>query len=230
MLALSRMQSGVCLAGISQERRAWVRPVRRLGDLSPLHICDRRGVPIALMDRVALDTLEHRPDPPHVEDWVVDLARQRPIILGRVPEEERATLLESLLDPHPEEVLHQEQRSLALIKPLALRWVSFDPSNPQGNYEVRLEFDHLAGPPQPRSGRPGIPVTDLKLRAWGRQWLAGRQTRIQLTGEELRRLLHYDHLYLVVGRARLFEGHYWPMVVGFHAVPDYEGEIDWARL
>lgn len=231
ILALSRMFNGVCLAGIDEQTKTWIRPVLRFGDMSPLHICDRRGVSLAAMDLVALNTVEHRPSPPHVEDWLVDFARQRPTILGQVPENQRGALLESLLDTRPDEVLrNEEQRSLALIEPMTLNWVSFDPSNPSGNYEVRLEFDHLAGPPHPQSQSPGVPVTDLKLRAWGRQLLGNRKVKEQLSGAELQKRLGCDRLYLVIGRARLYQGHHWPMVVGFHSVPDYKAEIDWMNL
>jgi hypothetical protein len=73
--------------------------------------------------------------------------------------------------------------------------------------------------------RVGYPCTDLRLRRWGRGF---RQPKI-LNDTQLRDLLGYERVFLVVGLAREYRGKCWPMIVGVHTHPDHPSQIDLAK-
>ena len=68
----------------------------------------------------------------------------------------------------------------------------------------------------------GVPVTDLKWRALGREWLAEKGGVLELAQGAIRERLTAEALYLAVGLSRSWQGEYWPLVLGVHVVPDYE--------
>jgi len=70
-------------------------------------------------------------------------------------------------------------------------------------------------------------VTDLRWRALGRQWLGESGTELRLTGTQLRERAGVETFFLALGLSRTFEGGHWPMVVGVHAVPDYNVTINY---
>ncbi len=144
ILAVTRMRAGVCVAGmtampdpVSQLR--WVRPVKLH---SPLLLGDIRYPDGALMrigDIVTWRLGAARPDPPHVEDMLVDQVRDRARFLRRQDTERRAQFCAKHLDRAPEDVLLRETRSLCLVRPNAVEaWWDCDPYN--GHYEARMAF------------------------------------------------------------------------------------------
>jgi hypothetical protein len=100
---------------------------------------------------------------------------------------------------------------------------SFTPASGSKKSEIRMEFSHdgrmYSGEAQTRVG---YPCTDLRLRRWGRRF---RQPR-NLSDVQMRSVLGYERVFVVLGLAREFRGKCWPMVVGFHTYPDYVAEID----
>jgi hypothetical protein len=75
----------------------------------------------------------------------------------------------------------------------------------------------------------GLPVTDVKWRALGREWLSGGG-RLDYDEDELRDRLGVEDFYLALGLSRSYEGEYWLLVLGVHTVPDYEVAIDYGNL
>ena len=67
-------------------------------------------------------------------------------------------------------------------------WALFVRDIPSGQYQARLGFT-LAGISTETAGPRGIPVTDLRWRALGRQWLGESGTELSLTGAQLRERL-----------------------------------------
>jgi len=240
------MQSGVCLAGINlkahrwerfiphflargiaPETYHWVRPVKSYGTLQPNDLMDASGKTITNFDIVRINLLSRHPDKPHIEDWIIDFGREKPVILRKVPENRRAQLLDSLLDASPSEVLQSHPcRSLCLIKPEKIKRVIFDPGIRYGKYEVRIIFNFaeqaFLGTPK----NPGLPCTDLKFRALGKRLLDRKANMLNLSGEQLRELLRFEKVYLAIGLGREYKGKNWPMVLGFHTIPDYAAYID----
>jgi hypothetical protein len=72
----------------------------------------------------------------------------------------------------------------------------------------------------------GVPVTDLKWRALGKSWLGDAGGQLMLENGDLGERLQAEALYLTIGLSRAWKGRCWPMVVGVHAVPDYEAPVD----
>lgn len=226
ILAMTKMLTGICTAGFTTERDdvtglRWVRPVREFDTLQPGDMTDADGRLVQCCDVVELNVIEPRPDPPHVEDWLVDFVRHRPRVLRRLEGEKRAAFFPRYLDSAPEEVLTEHSRSLCLVEPGRV-WARFSLDPYSMKYEARLRFVLEDGPNHPRAtGHRGVSVTDLKWRALGRSWLGPRGGTLALEHEELVERLQAEALYLALGLSRHWEGEYWPLVVGVHVVPDY---------
>ena len=92
-----------------------------------------------------------------------------------------------------------------------------------GEYQARLDFA-VDGRQYRR-----IPVTDFKWRALGRSWL-GSGGEIVLPQGALRDRLAAEEIYLALGLSRSYQGKLWLLVVGVHAVPDYQAMIDYNNL
>lgn len=230
ILALTRMRSGICTAGMTLEPDPitglrWVRPVRDfdtvlLGDMTTVE-----GQLLHCGDVAVLNLLTPRPQPPHVEDWVTDFVKVRPRFARRLEGDRRAQFFAAHLDRAPEEVLCQQSRSLCLVQPQCV-WASFTQDPESGKYEARMGFELAGAANHPRALAPrGVPVTDLKARALGRVWL-GNAGALHLDHNSLLERLSAQSLYLVVGLSRNWSGEYWPLVVGVHSIPDYEATID----
>ncbi|MEW5987828.1 MAG: hypothetical protein AB1791_14435 [Chloroflexota bacterium] len=234
ILALTRMKSGLCTAGfINQPHPAsgltWVRPVKEHSSLLLGDMTDADGRVVQIGDVVSLNLLHPRPDPPHTEDWLTDFVRQRPRLLRQLSGQKRADFLARHVDQCPAEVLQQHTRSLCLIRPSAL-WATFSLDDYSGKYEAYVGFqqDGLYYPAPPTRG---VPVTDLKWRALGRQWLAEeRAGRLKFSHDELHGRLAAGVIYLAIGLSRSYKGTIWPLVVGVHVVPDYAAVIDYDNL
>jgi hypothetical protein len=231
LLAMTRMRSGICVAGFTTEPDPltglqWVRPVRDFDTVQRGDMCDEKGCPFDCCDVVELRLLEPRPEPPHVEDWLTDFVHHRPRRLRRLEGSKRAAFLARYLDPAPQDVLTRCSRSLCLVQP-SRAWAHFRLDAYSGKYEARMGFElepaHDLDPPPPawHTDLKGVAVTDLKWRALGRKWLSDQGGTLDLAPEPLMQRLNAETLYLTVGLSRAWKGKCWPLVVGVHAVPDY---------
>src|SRR5579884_403291 len=234
------MKTGACVAGVRREVSAvWIRPVRdfesvQLGDITyPVaHGSDGMGQRRVMrpFDVVELTLGHPRSEPPHVEDWTCDFAHARPRLLGVLPPEERAALLDTAACP-PHAIWRDGSRSLGTLTVDDLT-ATFHHDTYAGKYGARLAF---AGLPD---GTASAPCTDLKWRALGRRLLAahpaarrdGDMTTLTLAGAALREALAAERIWLAMGVTRNYHGHYWPFVVGVHALPDYEAAVDYRNL
>ena len=233
LLAMTRMRSGICVAGLTPEpdpttRLRWVRPVRDFDTVQPGDMSDADGRLYQCGDVVELCLIEPRPDVPHVEDWLTDFTRRRPRFLRHLTGAKRTRFFLRHLDRAPEDVVIHCHRSLCLVKPDDL-WAGFSLDTYSGKYEARMGF-HLKRVSQQVASpdvlwctsRRGITVTDIKWRTLGRDWLgdAGGNLKVESTG--LCQRLGAEALYLTIGLSRSWQGKYWPLVVGVHTDPDYE--------
>lgn len=232
ILAMTKMLSGVCTAGMTAESHPlsglrWVRPVRRYDTLLLGDVTCADGGLFCCCDVVALDLISPRPDPPHVEDWEVDFVRSRPRRLRRLEGERRAQFLAAHLDRAPEDVIVAHTRSLCLVQPERVH-AHFALDQYSGKYEARMSLALPGGIDHPQAaGQRGIPVTDLKWRALGRSWLQTEGSgRLTLEQEALFERLGADGLYLTLGLSRSWRGTCWLLAVGVHVVPDFEATVD----
>lgn len=231
ILAMTRMRSGICTAGFTTEPAPvtglrWVRPVREFDTLLCGDMMDADGRLVQCGDVVELNLMSPHPDPPHVEDWLVDCVHHRPRLLRRLEGDKRAHFLASHLDQAPEDILIHHTRSLCLVHPEEV-WANLAVDSYSNKYEARMGFRLPGDANSPRAtNQRGVSVTDLKWRALGRAWLAGEQRALTLGHANLLERLHADDIYLTVGLSRSWQDQYWPLVVGVHTVPDYEATID----
>jgi hypothetical protein len=235
ILAVTRMHSGVCTAGFTQDsdpasHLRWVRPVKEFGSLLLGDLKDADGRVIQCSDVVELNLQKHRPNPPHTEDWLTDFIYQRPRLLRRLEGKRRARFFSQYLDRFPEDVLGPNPtRSLCFIRPDRL-WACFSLDPYSLKYEARIGFTLGDIRHRRANSFKGVPVTDLKWRALGRHWLDERGGELRLDEDALRERLPFEDLYLALGPSRGYQGQLWLLVIGVHTVPDYEAAIDFDNL
>ena len=235
VLAMTKMLSGICTAGFTCEHAdttglCWVRPVRDFDTVLPGDMMDSTGYLIQCCDVIELPLSEPQPEPPHVEDWVVDFVHHRPKLLRRLEGDKRAEFFAHYLDQATEDILVHHTRSLALVAPVQV-WASFSLDRYSDTFHARMGFT-LPGDvqhPKAQSAR-GVSVTDLKWRALGRCWLGDKHNQIKLCSEALMERLQAQAIYLTIGLSRKWRNEYWPLVHAVHIVPDYSADIDPACL
>jgi hypothetical protein len=222
LLAVTKMLSGICLAGVPPRGGEWVRPVKAFGTILPGDVRYADGSWMAPFDLVELNLLKPRSQPPHVEDWTCDFVRPRPWRVRTLSLDERRELLEGCLDPAAQAEWAARRRSLVLTRPADLT-AHFALDGYSSHYEARLEW--------PGCGRPrGVPVTDLRWRALGRRLVPPEGGQVTLSLAALRDRVGCQTVYLALGLSRTHQGEHWPIVVGAHCLPDYEVALDPANL
>jgi hypothetical protein len=234
-MAMTRMLAGVCTAGFTTEPHAtshlhWIRPVKEHGNLLLGDMTGEDGHVIQVGDVVRLNLRRARSVPPHTEDWITDFVYRRPCLLRRLEGGRRAKFLAEHVDRAPQEVLgRQPTRSLCLVKPDRI-WACFKLDPYSLKYQARLGFE-LPGLRHRRANSPGgIAVTDLKWRALGRTWLDADGGELALDQAALCERLGAEEVYLSLGLSRGYQDKLWLLVIGVHAVPDYDVEIDYDDL
>lgn len=233
ILALTKMHGGVCTAGIDAGG-GWVRPVRPLATTKSNYqtITDYCLLPLDFfhggqshlvnlgVTRCSLDA--PAPQPPHVEDWTLDLKR-KPQLIRKLNEDEQAEFLARHVERDLAPLRRELKRSLMLVEPQRFSF-TFSPNKTGDDVTVRAsfvlndeEFDDLG-------------CTDLRLRALGRR-LMERSVgeRRTLTEDDFARQ-GKQKTYLSVGLSRLYQGKHWLILVGVHALPELAVEIDYAKL
>ena len=230
-MAVTRMLSGVCTAGFSSRphpcsKLAWVRPVKEFGSLLLGDLKDSTNRVLQCGDVVELDLVRQRPDPPHSEDWITDFIYSRPRLLRRLEGAKRARFLANHLDQAPLDVLGPKPtRSLCLVRPD--RWWANLTLDPYSNkYQARIGFSLQGARHETANSARGIPVTDLKWRALGRNWIGDRGGELAVDAAELQERLGATDVYLALGLGRSHEGKAWLLVIGVHTVPDYEADVE----
>jgi hypothetical protein len=230
ILAMTKMLSGICTAGFSCERApttglCWIRPVREFDTLLLGDMCDATGHLVQCCDVVELALVKPRPDPPHTEDWLVDVIHHRPRVVRRLEGQKRAEFFPKYLDTAPEDVLTHHRRSLCLVQPDHIS-VRFSLDAHTGRYDARMKLTLPGGVEPARArGLQGLSITDLKFRALGRAWLGAQGGTLDLTQEALAERLSAEAIYLTMGLSRSWQGEYWPLVHAVHVVPDYAADV-----
>jgi hypothetical protein len=215
LLAVTRMLSGFCIAGIDASG-AWSRPVKRQASLALGDVSYRDRSLMQPFDRVRFDVERRLAAPPHVEDRICDFVRRRPERLGQLDTAQRAAFLDEHAEPDLAPILAHE-RSLGLTRADAAS-ASFQIDPYSGKYDTRVQIPGV-------SDDRGFPCTDLRWRALGRRLLPQGGT-LQLDADALCQRLGVQRIYVALGLARQFDGRHWPLVVGVHCVPDYEVVVD----
>jgi hypothetical protein len=234
MLAVTRMQAGVCIAGMTAEPDPvtglrWIRPTREYGHVLLGDITTAEGAVLQPFDVAEFNLLRPQATPPHAEDWSADFVHHRLRILRRLEGERRAHFLSKYLDAAPREVLDSQQRSLCLIKP---DWIKgcFRLDSYSGQFDARISFGLERRRYLGSYAKGGLSVTDLKWRALGRAYLPPEGGWSEFDAGDLEARLGIQEVYLAMGLTRSYQGTCWPIIVGVHTVPDYEATMDYDNL
>lgn len=219
VLAVTKMLSGMCTGGIALASGKWVRPVKDhgivlLGDLTYADKTVMRP-----FDVVDLPLTKPKPAPPHIEDWLCNFVKVRPVKVGHVIGK-RLPFMERYSEPDGVPALLAGERSLLLFEPSDVE-ATFSMDGYSGKYDVRISTSE--------TGERPLPVTDIKWRALGRMLLAGHD-HLALRTEGVRDTLATERIFVALGLSRTHEGKHWPLVVGIHVWPDYDAEIDYSDL
>ncbi|MDI6791266.1 MAG: hypothetical protein QME81_00120 [bacterium] len=228
ILAMTRMFTGICIAGIEPETGQWIRPVRpevsdRLEHSLQLTDLVVKGIPqVKYLDISRFFLGEARPDPPHIEDRLLD-RRFKPKLIKEFTAEERLDFLSTYQDRSSIDRLLNKESSLGLIKPDDFT-IRFGPNKAGADISVRIDFSLGQAFYQDK------PCPDLKIRALGRKLLQHfKCSHYQLDREDFLKK-GYDHIFFALGLTRLYQGEHWLMVIGLHSAPEYKAEIDFTNL
>src|SRR6267143_192553 len=161
------MHGGVCTAGIDSDGK-WVRPVRATPQRQWLRdvITDRCLLPIDFFHggRPHLVNLgvtrcrlaAHSPEPPHTEDWTIDLSH-KPQLIKKLSTDEQATFLAAHVEPGVSAFAADGERSLGLFQPKSFSF-SFSLNQTGEDVNVRATFS-IGGHEVSDAG-----CTDLRVR------------------------------------------------------------------
>ncbi len=235
LLAVTKMHGGVCVAGIDASGQ-WVRPVRPVKETShyanvisdycllPVDFFHEGRSHLINMGVTQFHFKDYAPQPPHTEDWTLDL-QKKPRFLKKLSLTEQ----EDFLRQHAEADLAvlqtdgQGERSLGLFTVEDFSF-TFAPNKTGDDVTVRATFQIGTTAVQ------DIGCTDLRMRALGRKLLAkSNGVPRTLTQEDFRKQ-GKQATYLALGLSRLFQGKHWLIVVGAHTLPELQIEVDYARL
>lgn len=233
ILALTRMRGGVCTAGIDGDGR-WARPVRPHTESKPRYeaVTDYCLLPLDFFHGghshlVNLGVTRfwfssHTPQPPHTEDWTMELTRKPQLIRKLTNDEQERFLATSVEDGLP--LLDDDcRRSLALIKPDSFSFM-FGMNRSGDDVSVRASFK--VGDVEVSD----VGCTDLRMRALGRKLLEKSRSGKSLLSDEDFRRHDKQSTYLTIGLSRPFQGKHWLILVGAHTIPELAVEIDFAKL
>jgi hypothetical protein len=218
----------ICVAGYLRDGTC-IRPLFRWKPLTESWVWQKGSVVIRPYTEVELDLLEHKPHPPHSEDWWIDPTYYR--LVRILKPDQRTALLQKIEDSSIESIfgapIHQENgwfihagqgtRSLGTIKVTTIERVGYA-AMPDGRWDYRIAFTDGV------QTQYKLAVTDLAFRCYldyARQH-EGRPP--DKAAEHLTTFLHGATVYLRIGLARGWEKY--PdrchlQITGVYSFPDY---------
>jgi len=226
---LTRMQGQrVCIAGITRDLTC-IRPVFRHGGLAESWLYDQGNVAIRPFAVILFDLQEHAPDPPHTEDWIIDLV-YRPD--GRILTQDRQrSLLRRIEDTSVEgifgaEILREHgwyiaagegTRSLGTIRVKKL-WDIWYALHEGDKWSYHLLFSDQTGQ------RYRLAVTDLAFRTFLDHLRLHQGMQPSRAAQSLTTTLQRAELFLRIGLARGWEKYparCYLQITGVYSFPDY---------
>jgi len=225
---LTRMQRGrVCVAGYDKDGQC-IRPVRPPPGIGE-DTLRRQGQPAVFPFAVVeYDLLEHRPQPPHTEDWLYDPAAVR--FVRRIADANRARVFEwslfdtvsaifeqpILSDPGHYVMDGRGPRSLGTIRPQAILKAVYEPG-PEGTWDYRLSF--VDG----ETALYRLKIVDLTWHYYCDSRREADHTPAQIAAE-LTDVLKSSAVYLRLGLSRgwaKFPQRCYLQITAIHTIPDY---------
>lgn len=219
ILASTRMLNGICVAGVDASGK-WVRPVNLPEfDFSPQQLSQAGKVIVEPYNEVDFRLGQWLNSSPQSED--VEAIEGAPRLVRTLSEGELVALMQAK-DEHKELAVHGNDlegwlvgmnRSLVLTKVDEVL-TAYRNTYSGGRRQRRIVF---------RVGNStlNLPCTDLRWR---------KMTRDDRDAEAVKVLQSSGVVYFALGLPRLFQGRYYPMVVGVHPIPKLVSEVDYDDL
>jgi hypothetical protein len=227
ILAVSKRLNGVCIAGVDK-RNKWIRPVKKEELMLP-DIKLEKGY-IEALNTYELHFSSPCPVQCQTENFLIDT--NWPIFpKGEIQDRLKffIPLCENSIVVHDRniaDVLKSKNRSLVMLGPVRLMSAYFHKENGEMKApEITFSVNNI----QVKGVRDSLLCTDLKFYSFARNLLKDKD-ELTLNETELKSLLGYFRVYVVIGLTKLHKGVNWPMVIGLHTVPGYGMKIDYDEL
>lgn len=235
ILAVTRKLNGICIAGVNEDLK-WIRPTINK-PFNPEDLKLDNGKYVSISNIYAFEFIKHAPEPPQTENYLVDKSKVIKHI-KKLNEDERLDLFENLSENIGSNAmdittyLKRNNRSLIMLGPVKIVSVHIEEKNDK---KPRIICTLGSSYIRNQIGKTALRCTDLKFRALAKRLLKEKKLNA-LTGEKLQDILGFEKVFVTIGLTQPFQppGHnkedYWPMIIGFHTVPDYKQEIDYDDL
>jgi len=228
ILAVTRLSSGVCVAGITDNGK-WIRPTRPNYNKTwrQLEFDDCKNTNsdwiVKKGNIVRMDIREHIPSGFHTEDYLI--GSQKPELLKTLSEKEYVSICEEYSEKSVS-VLEQvnSQRSLMLVRPEEITAFSFQhETNRKGkdSFVPRCTF---------KSGNlweNNIGITDAEWRSFSRQYAKEHSKKI-VCSKEVFDALGTQQCWFTIGK-NMVESNEYLLVVGIHLFPIQNFAMDFDR-
>lgn len=235
ILAVTKRYDGICIAGVDNNLR-WVRPAKnRTLTLEDIKL---NGEYLSISSVYDFSFIKHNPHNYQTENYIMDETKKI-LYTKTLTEQERKNLFpklseNSLIISNPERdisaVLKKEKRSLILLGPVEIESLYIYSENSKMK-TPRIICNLNSFQIKNQRGKHDLPCTDLKFRAFAKHLLKEKNTdSLSLHGDELKKLLKFNQVFIAIGLTEKFREDYWPMIIGFHTIPDYKQEVDYNDL
>lgn len=231
---VSKMPGGICIYGYDQEYKG-IRPILWSSDKNIRGFPPNYIAKIKPFMRVKFRLIEHRPTPPHTEDWLID-EEFPPEIMGELSAEMKKDFLERILSPSLKAggwgteikfYLTQEKektpyiepgeglKSIITIKPKAIRFIRYSERSYRIKfYDMDSEYYNLS-------------ITDLGFRNFCDNLLM-QGMDYETIGKSCCKKLKEREVFLRIGAGRPFTPRgqeckemCFLFVTGIYSFPDY---------
>ncbi len=227
ILSVTRLSSGVCVAGITNDGE-WIRPTRpRAGGWRYLDYADcedksERWI-IRKGNTVSMDLVRPIPEQDHSEDWLI--GTRKPVLIRELPEEAYMSLCNDIAEDSIAPIEGRvAERSLITVHPNEMVSFSFAIETTwegKRKYVPRCSF-RLHG-----HTYTGLAITDAEWRGYGRLVMQspGRHT---YGAQKIFEDNDTEDCWLTLGRYQVDSTIYF-LVIGIHFFPVRHFDMDFKR-
>lgn len=228
---VSRMkEKRICIFGVDENNNA-IRPVIPYSGIMEDYLLDESGdILIKPFTEIEFDFIRPLPEPPHTEDWEINI-RYKPRVIRNLSENETKEFLEKILDKSVKEIFgvtiyenkylkgREGKRSIGTIKVRDVIFIKYSKKE-NGKYEYRIKFLDIIG------SIYDLPITDLAFRKYCDELRTQKELSTGFIGARLRDLFNNSEVFLRVGLGRFFKEKHWLFVTGIYTFPNYTKSLE----
>jgi len=231
VLAVTRLSTGVCIAGITNDGN-WIRPTRpnhndTWRQLEYEDCKDANGIWVVKKGNVVrMDILGHIPSGAHTEDWKI--GSRKPELTRMLDEDEYMNICEECSEDSLGCLEREEaNRSLIMVCPDEVNSFSFCIET---DWEGRKKFIPRCTFKVGEQWQNNIGVSDAEWRGLGRQFIKEKGGNVNIIrSQEIFNQLEINKCWFTIGRNEVNSKAYL-LVVGIHLFPVKEFEMDFERI